>query len=357
MSNAVQVTGSGVEHDDQGPSDHNQINYYLITNTGDARTRKRMYSSSELTGFPTDLLLSLALTVGAVGAVIAPVSSSVSVAIGVPFLCFVPGYTVTVALFPRELPWKTEINAADGLLPFDRLVVAVALSLALAVIVGVNLEFTQWTIRAQTVVGSLAVVTLLACSAGAMRRSKIQSAYSPGHGADSSGAPAFAGSGTNLAALMVALAVVVSLVSVAVVAGTEKRGESYTELGLLGENEDGDPVATALPSKLTVDEPTTMYYTVTNREQRDLRYTLVVRLEAVGNDGSVSTTEQLEIFSEELAADEAIQREHTVTPTFEGENLRLRYLLYTGDSPADPSGQDAYRTVHIWVDVTPTNTP
>jgi uncharacterized membrane protein len=312
-----------------------------------------MSSPSDSTGIPTDLLLSLVLTVAAVGAAVAPVPAAVSVVFGVPFLFFVPGYTVTVALFPRKLPWATEPDDADGLLPFDRVVLSVALSLALAVIVGVNLEFTTWPIQAPTVVGGLAVVTLLAASIGALRRSRLQPAYTLGSDAARGGVLPATVTGANLATLMVVLAVTVSLVSVAVVAGTDQRGESYTELGLLTENEDGELVADGHPSELALEEPTRFHYTIRNREQRDMTYSLVVRLEVVGEDGSVTRAEQLERFSETIDAGDSVQREHTVTPTYRGEDLRLRYLLYTGDPPADPTGANAYRTVHIWVDVTP----
>ena len=315
-----------------------------------------MSRPSDSTGMPTDLLLSLALTVAAVGAAVAPVPAPVSVVFGVPFLCFVPGYAVTVALFPRQLPWGADTDASDGLFPFDRLVLAVALSLALAVLVGVNLEFTPWAIQAQTVVGGLAVVTLLAISVGAWRRSRMQQASGLGQTTIRTKPAAPSAMRTNLATVMVVLAVVVALVSVAVVAGTEQRGESYTELGLLAEDEDGDLTATAHPAELSNNEPTTMYYTLSNREQRDLSYTLVVRLEAVTEDGTVTRTAQLDRFREQLGAGESTRQEHTVTPTFRGEDLRLRYLLYIGDAPADPSGDDAYRAIHIWVDVTPTNT-
>jgi len=34
-----------------------------------------------------------------------------------------------------------------------------------------------------------------------------------------------------------------------------------------------------------------------------------------------------------------------------GENLRVQYLLYRGDPPAEPTQENAYRSLHLWVDV------
>jgi len=42
---------------------------------------------------------------------------------------------------------------------------------------------------------------------------------------------------------------------------------------------------------------------------------------------------------------------HTVAPTLPGERLRLVYLLYKGDPPAEPTVENAYREVHLWVNV------
>jgi uncharacterized membrane protein len=40
-----------------------------------------------------------------------------------------------------------------------------------------------------------------------------------------------------------------------------------------------------------------------------------------------------------------------VTPTLTGQRLRLAYLLYRGSPPPDPTVENAYREVHLWINV------
>lgn len=315
-----------------------------------------MFESRELSDIPFGLGLSFVASVAAFLVTVLPVRPLVSVVVGVPFLLFVPGYAVTVALFPRTLPWNgpVDIRGSEGLFPFDRLVLSIALSIALAIIVGVNLEFTPLEIRASTVVGFLVIITLIAASIGVVRRADMDRRRSDMwsvSGARAFGRSMFATHSDSMATVMVILAVSVSLVSVAVVAGTGERGEQYTEFGLLTEDENGDLVAEDHPSNMTVGEETPLYYTVTNREQRDQTYFIVVQLQEVTDNGTVTRAERVNGFQSPVSAGETVQRGHTITPTFAGDELRLQYLLYRGQPPAEPSEANAYRHLHIWVDV------
>ena len=315
-----------------------------------------MFESRELSDIPLGLGLSFVASVAAFLVTVLPVPPLISVIVGVPFLLFVPGYAVTVALFPRKLPWHGPVdsNGSDGLFPFDRLVLSVALSVALAIIVGVNIEFTPLEIQISTVVGFLVIITLIAASVGVLRRSELdrrQSDVWSVSGFQETGRSLFASDSDSLATVMVVMAVAVSLVSVAVVAGTGERGEQYTEFGLLTEDENGDLVAEDHPSNMSVGDETPLYYTVTNREQRDHTYFIVVQLQEVSSDGTVTRAERVNGFRAPVEAGETAQRGHTITPTFAGEELRLQYLLYRGQPPAEPNESNAYRHLHLWVDV------
>jgi uncharacterized membrane protein len=274
--------------------------------------------------------------------------------IGVPFLLFVPGYTVTVALFPRAVSSNTtaDIGSIDGLVPFDRLVFSVALSAALAIIVGVNIEFTPFPITAQTVITGLFVVTVIAATVGAIRRYRLGVWKADSRASFGTWWRSRIGfDSATLARLMVALAVTGSLFSVAVAASPGDRGEHYTEFGILTENESGTLVSDGHPSNLTANESISLYYTITNRERNDQTYRILVQLQAVTADGEINRTAQLNRFTTTLAAGDEIQQEHTITPTFDGQQLRVQYLLYTNEPPAQPTASNAYRHVHIWVDV------
>jgi len=314
-----------------------------------------MVQPRELTDSPFDLGLSLCFSIVAVVVAVVSVPAVVSVTVGLTFLLFVPGYTVTVALFPGKIQWNGTGDGSDGLFPFDRLVLSVVVSIALAIIVGVNIEFTPLSISAPTVVGGLSIVTLIAVIVGAVRRSRVEERNATAWTAarsKRSGGSLLAGDHRTLATLMVVMAVGVSLVSVAVVAGTVERGEQYTEFGLLSENESGSLVATGHPSEMTVEDATPLYYTITNREQRTETYYIVVQLQEVAPNGTVTRSERITGFRETVDAEETIQQGHTITPTFTGDDLRVQYLLYTSQPPEEPGESNAYDHLHIWVDVT-----
>lgn len=313
-----------------------------------------MPQSSDSVSIPYDLVACLLLTLVAVVVSVLPAPSLVTALVGIPFLLFVPGYALTVALFPSDQTvWIGPENAEqEGLFRFDRIMLSVASSIALAVIVGVNLEFTMWPITSGTVVAGLAVLTLVAATVGVIRRLRYQAreqaswAHRSGRGESNAML-----AGSNLATVAVVLAVAVSLASVAVVTGMNERGEQYTEFGLLAENEEGNLSTTGHPSNLTVGEPTELYYVVTNQEQESTNYHIVVQLQVVGPDGEVNRRIELEQFEEQLEPGESVQRQHTVVPPVRGEDLRLKYLLYRTEPPVAPSAETAYKDLHIWVDV------
>jgi hypothetical protein len=80
-------------------------------------------------------------------------------------------------------------------------------------------------------------------------------------------------------------------------------------------------------------------------------YTVVVQLERVGADGSVVDRVELDRLSATVGAGERWTRRHAVTPPTTGENLRLSYLLFVGDAPAEPTRADARHATHLWVTV------
>lgn len=297
-----------------------------------------------------DLLISVGFAFVALCMTLLPISRAISAFVVVPFLLSVPGYTVTVALFPDQIPSG---EYPDGFINLDRLVLAVTTSIALAIIVGVNLEFTPWPIRPVPVVGALVAVTVATASVGFVRRSRLDKTPHSGSplGNSDESKRSLSGDSSTIADIAVVFAVLFAVVSLLATGAVDQRGERYTEFGLLTETESGDLSATGHPSELTVNESTTWHYTITNREQGSSDYSVVIQLVAFGSDGDVVHRSRLDSFEHELAAGESIRHQHTVTPTFTGERLRLTYLLYRSSSPEQPTAASSYRDLHVWVDV------
>jgi uncharacterized membrane protein len=63
----------------------------------------------------------------------------------------------------------------------------------------------------------------------------------------------------------------------------------------------------------------------------------------------VQTTE-LDRFQTSLAHNETYLQEHEIRPTIAGDTLRLTFLLYQGDPATNPTVDNAYRHVHLWIE-------
>ena len=157
--------------------------------------------------------------------------------------------------------------------------------------------------------------------------------------------------GTVTAAPSVLLAVATLGAAVTVPAD----GEATTDLHLLTER-DGAVVANEYPDALTEGESASVVVGVTNDEHRAVAYTAVTELQRVEVDGRsivVADKRTVDRRGFELAHGETWREPHSFRATLVGENVRLVTYLYRGDPPANPTAESAYRTVYVWVDVSP----
>jgi len=266
------------------------------------------------------------------------------------FLLFGPGYAVVAALIPRRAsPFESEIPAV-----IERIFLTMTTSIALAVIVTINIEFTRWLIRPRPVVLALTMISLFSVLIAAIRRWRHDDAsHSLGIEADQRVRNARSGgNGIRLASLAVVIAVLAAVLSVGVVTMDSPRGERYTEFGLLTGAEDGSLVAEGYPSEIALGEREDLYFTVTNQENQPMEYTVVVILTQVDENGETVRQAELDTYRDRVAAGDTWQREHSVRPVLEGENLRLNYLLYKSTKPSQPAVGNSYRNLHIWINVT-----
>lgn len=299
----------------------------------------------------SDLVGVVVLTAIALAATISPLDGLLLAAAAIPFLLFVPGYALIAALFPD----RESTHQQHRLIGLERLLYAVVASICLAVVVGVNLDFTGWPIRPVPVVSILAAVTLLSTLVALYRRAvsesdptetAVQFNTSPNSRTQSKSS----GGGVQLGSIVVVVALVITLASVTFVAAQPQRGEAYTEFGLLTEN-NGTLQADGYPAEMSLGESSELYFTVTNREQQQTNYIVVVQLTRTAPTGDVIEKARLDTYTETTAPGETWRQSHTVTPVLEGERLRLTYLLYRDGVPAQPTVDNAYRETHIWVDV------
>jgi uncharacterized membrane protein len=314
---------------------------------------------------PRDVLVVLGVVVSGTFALTLASDPLVGLLVGGPLLCFLPGYALLSALFPRSDDARTQVEGrrrpvleiGDGTLGWrERVALSFGASLALLPLLGLGLSLAGLPYRLATpvIAGLVVALTLV----GAARRARIEESERFAVPIDTwveelrsalRDRPPLDSALNTVLLLAVALTLLATVSALAV----PQPGGGHTTFALLTEAEDGSYVAGGYPETVTSGEATTFVTHVTNHEGRAVEYTVVVELQRTSPDGTTVTERQeLTRLSETVGAEDTWRQEHAVTPTLIGEDLRLSYQLYR-DSPPTEDGRDPYRQLHVWVDVTP----
>jgi uncharacterized membrane protein len=285
-------------------------------------------------------------------ALLAYPAGPVRFALAVPLLFVLPGYALVCALFPTT---ETDL---DGL---ERAALALPASLAALAVVGLVLSVAGVGLSLLTVVSALSLVVGSGAVVTALRRDRSAAGRSLADvfrrdAADSVVDELVAlrdrlGRDAGTAATVVlAAAVVLAALSVGVGLAVPPDADGHDSLHLLTEGADGELVAGGYPDTLARGESVTLVVGVDNDFDAARSYTVVAVLERVEGDAVVERTE-LDRLSARVGPGERWTRRHRVTPPRTGEDLRLSYLLFVGDPPADPTRADARHATHLWVTV------
>lgn len=311
------------------------------------------------------------------------VPDAVRATLVLPFVMFVPGYAFLAAVYPerwsesdrtRESAHALVADYLDaGISPGQRLLLSVVLSAGITPFVALVVNFTPALIGPTTMFVALAATSVLFFVAAFVRRLRLEPDRR-------SGVPL----GASVAALVgqfrvrsptllsndrsqptsrreAALNVLVALALISVLAGaafaytTPTADPEFTEFYLVGQNESGNYTVNAVPSSMQAGEEQTVFPTVTNQAGDSTDYTVVVQLQAGQrtDDGFEVTNERrLTTFEGTVPAGETTRFSHELGPFEPGQQYRVVYLLYAGDPPADPTRENAQRSLRLWLTVT-----
>jgi uncharacterized membrane protein len=342
----------------------------------------------QLRNLPADLAAVLGVVALTNLAVFLPVvnETPLRIIVGLAFVLFIPGYAFIAALFPEageapasddgtdqpgddggaddEVEGQLRDRGIDGI---ERIALSFGLSIAIVPLIGLALNFTPFGIRLVPILVSLSGFTVLATAIAAKRRwglpetERFRVPYEEWYAAGK--AEIFEPASTVDAVLNVALAVAMLLAisSVVYAVAVPPQGEQFTEFYILTEDSDGELVADNYPAELVAGEPTPLHVGIENNEYEAIDYTVVVQLQQVegeGNESTVTNRAEIDRWSTTLAHNqtEIEQREFVVDNStaaeFEGQDRRLAFLLYDGAPPAQPTRENSYRNLHLWVNVT-----
>lgn len=341
------------------------------------QTAVRDVSSGPLASVPLDiagLLVFLAVAVPfTIGVVSLP--EPVQILVGLPLVMLLPGYALTTALFPKRARGELDANVsalgADaiphrirglsdrGLAGAERLAVGFAVSVVLVPLYGLLINYSPLDWSTQSIVGILTAVTVLASIAALVRHRELAAVDTTGY--TIAGAVAALRQSLRRSTLDATLTVVVVVcvlfagVSGAFALTSPLDRTQYTDFNLVTQTDGGEYVEANYPDTLVAGEPADFHVGITNNEQQQTDYTVVVQLQRVRTqDGNVSvlTRNRLASFSTQLDAGETTYAQTSLTPQSLGENFRLAFLLYDeSEPPANPTIDNAYRYTFTWVDV------
>lgn len=293
-----------------------------------------------------------------------PSGSTLRLLLAVVALSFLPGYALTLAVFPGRQPGWNETSTPmasehresnlSSLGPVERIAMGVGFSVCLAPLYGyvVAVGFGGYDTGTAVVLVSVTTLlsTLLAVGRFALSPTDL-AAPSPfarlaRDVIDRSSAPTRDEQLLNLA-VVAALLLAAAYLSVSIALPPESP--EYTTATLLTENDEGELVADGYPDRLGEDESADLVFRLENHESREVEYQVFVQLQRVDTDGSVIEDTRLDRFERTVPPGQPWDRSHSVTSTMSGDRVRLAYLVYLGDAPAEPTVDNAYRSLTLWV--------
>lgn len=256
--------------------------------------------------------------------------------IGLPFVLFLPGYALIAALFPAK-------SDLDGI---ERMALSFGLSIAVVPLIGLGLNYTPWGIRPFPILISLSTFILIMCGLAYMRRAKLPETetfnISFRTTALSLKSEIMENSESKLDRALTAfliLSILLSVTTLAFVVVSPKEGEHFTEFYLLGPQGKADNYTTVY----TLGQSGTLIVGIVNHEYRTINYTMEVMLE----NKSLPLPENMKHIT--LAHNNTWEEPVTLIPPFEGQRMKLEFLLYNETDKSTP-----YRDLHLWIDVNAT---
>jgi uncharacterized membrane protein len=243
--------------------------------------------------------------------------------LGLPLVLFFPGYVLIAAMFPG----KADLGG------IERAALSFGLSIAVAPMIGLGLNYTPWGIRLVPVLVSLLIYIFLLSGITFYRRRKIarDERFVPTFDIDLpvlSEMPKL----EKISSVILVLAILFTAGSIAYAATVHKTGEKFTEFYILGPG----GKAGGYPTDLTVGQQTQVIVGVVNHEYSTVNYTIQVK-----NGEHVQATVQPVIL------DNGQKWEKPVAFVFYAphEGAELQFLLFRqGDT-------SPYRSLHLWVTV------
>ena len=275
-------------------------------------------------------------------------------------LFFAPGYMAMCILFPRER--GDELNTTPAPIGFSRspigLTQRLASSIGLSIIALPLFGVVIWGIGLDIIrFGSILItgfILLLALGAVIVRyRTPAPVRYNPNPfstlstvRSDIQRRPA----PERLLMVVLLLAIVLAVGTLAVGFTMPQAGESFTEFGVGTTDDEGDFVFSGYSTELIPGEEESYRLLIGNYEGESTEYMVVIELQRM-EDGSIVEREELDSVHVSVDVGEQHVLTRTIRPNLQGDDVRLAFQLYIDSDESEYLDRSPDRTLHLQVDV------
>ena len=311
---------------------------------------------------PGDLAVVIGLTAFIVMITALPVVRESPIRIlGLLLVLLLPGYAIVAALFPTR-PRDQEGVSGHDIDWFERLALSFGTSIAIVPLLGLLISLTPWGFTVGSVVSTLAGVTVGFSIVAVFRRWSVppQDRFRVpfARWKETVHAETIESADRRSAVVNISLggSILMATGMITYAIAFPRSGERFSDFYILTEDADGELVAAGYPTEFVLGDSEPIVVGVENTEREPVTYTVVVQLQRLEDaarpqDASVIEREELDRFSNTVAYGGTWHQEHHLAPTMTGEELRVVYMLYLGSPPPEPTRENAYRDLHLWITV------
>jgi len=296
---------------------------------------------------PLNLLVLLLIAV-----IILLPATSFRIVLGIPFLLFLPGYTLVTALYPKK----------EGIDAIERVALSFGLSIALVPLIGLILNYTPWGIRVESVLYSVSSFIFITSIIAMLRRRRLDEQQR--HCIEFwLKLPRWGGGALNKSlSIILLVSILGALGALGYVIATPKPGERLTEFYILGPdgttqghpNEfvmDGDKVVfvryNGSETQEVASDTGKVILGIVNHECKNATYLVKVVIDGEQAKVYFDKDELDKLGPIELAHEEKWEHEIGFAPQHIGEKQKVEFLLYkNGES------EPCLKPLYLWIDAT-----
>lgn len=218
------------------------------------------------TNYPIDIILCITWAIILPPIALLTMDSTIRTILGLPFILFIPGYTLIFALFPTK-------KSGGGIGRVERITLSLGFSIAITSLLGLMLNFTPWQIRLEPI---LFVLFFFIIGVGSIAFYRWMTTPPELRLIVSFDITLPKSNSTLDTALTIILGIslIIAMIAVTYIIVTPKKGEIFTEFYVL----DPQRNTTNYPKNILAGENASVIIGLINHEYKQMNYTIEIWL-------------------------------------------------------------------------------